>query len=85
LKITLEKLMEMKNSAANGTVNKENLVDIRDVEVSQDLSVTDRILEYISLTKNPYIQKYGDTVVRISFVETDVSFEDRMKGYFEML
>ena len=82
--ITLEKLLDMKSKALE-PVSKDSLVDIRDVEVSQELSVTDRILEFIALTKNPYVYKYGDKVVRISFAETDISFEDRMKGYFEML
>ena len=84
MNITLEKLQAMKASA-NELVDKENLVDIRDVKINQGLPVTDRILEFIALTKNPYLYKYGDRVVRISFAETDVTFEERMKGYFEML
>jgi len=74
----------MKKST-EGPIDKENLVDIRDVKINQDLPVTDRILEFIAMTKNPYLYKYGDKVVRISFAETDVTFEERMKGYFEML
>ena len=85
MNITLENLLEMKNSALSKPVNKENLVDIRDIKINQKLSVTDRIIEFITITQNPYIQKYGNTVVRISFIETDVSFEDRIKGYLEML
>lgn len=82
--ITVETLQAMKNSA-KGPINRDELVDIRDVKISQELSVADRILEFISLTKNPYLFKYGDKVVRVGFAETDVTFEERMKGYFEML
>ena len=82
--ITLEKLLIMKNST-NEPINKESLVDIRNIKINQELSVTDRILEFIALTKNPYLYKYGDKVVRINFAETEVTFEERMKGYFEML
>lgn len=82
--ITLEKLLVMKNNTEE-QIDKENLVDIRDVKVNQELSVTERILEFIALTKNPYLCKYGDKVIRISFAETEVTFEERMKGYFEML
>jgi len=84
LDITLEKLLIMKNST-NEPINKESLVDIRNIKINQELSVTDRILEFIALTKNPYLYKYGDKVVRINFAETEVTFEERMKGYFEML
>ena len=76
--------MEMKNNAIR-PINKGNLVDIRDVRVNQELPVTEKILEFIALAKNPYIYKYGDKVIRISFSETDVSFEERIKSYFEML
>jgi len=84
LNITLEQLQAMKNSAYE-PVDKDELVDIRDVKINQALPVTDKILQFIALTKNPYLYKYGDKVVRISFAETEVTFEERMKGYFEML
>ena len=84
LNITLERLMEMKNDALQ-PINKESLVDIRDIKIKQELPVTEKILEFIALTKNPYLYKYGDKVIRISFSETDVSFEERIKSYFEML
>ena len=82
--ITLERLQVMKNST-DEPINKESLVDIRDIKINQELSATDRILQFIALTKNPYLYKYGDKVVRVSFAETEVTFEERMKGYFEML
>ena len=84
MNIALENLQAMKESASE-PVDKKSLVDIRDVKINQGLPVTERILQFIALTKNPYLYKYGDRVVKISFAETDVTFEERMKGYFEML
>ena len=84
LDITLEKLQAMKSNA-DVPIDRDCLVDIRDVKINQELPVTDRILQFIALTKNPYLYKYGDKVVRINFAETEVTFEERMKGYFEML
>jgi len=84
LDITLERLQAMKGNA-DEPINRESLVDIRDIKINQELPVTDRILQFIALTKNPYLYKYGDKVVRVSFAETEVTFEERMKGYFEML
>ena len=82
--ITLEHLQAMKNSIYE-PVDKNTLVDIRDVSVDQSLPVRERILQFIALIKNPYLYKCGDKVVRISFAESEVTFEERMKGYFEML
>lgn len=82
--ISLQKLLHMKNVALN-PVNKEHLVDIRDVKVNQQLPISERIREFISQVKNPYLYKYGDKVIMVSFTETETTFEDRMKGYFEML
>ena len=84
MNITLKQLMIMKDNATE-PIDIENLVDIRDIKVNQELSVTDKILEFIALSKNPYIFRYGDKVVRVKFADTDITFEERMKGYFEML
>jgi len=84
LDITLERLQAMKSSI-NEPIDRDCLVDIRDIKINQDLPIADRILQFIALTKNPYLYKYGDKVVRVSFAETEVTFEERMKGYFEML
>ena len=74
----------MKDNAIQ-PINRESLVDIRDVKINQELPVTEKILEFITLIKNPYLYKYGDKVVRINYSQTDISFEERIKSYFEML
>lgn len=84
MNITIEKLNKMKNCDTK-PIDKEELVDLRDIKINQEQSVPEKIMEFITLIKNPYLYKYGDKVVRINFSETDVTFEDRMKGYFEML
>ena len=76
--------MVMKNNATQ-PINRENLVDIRDIKINQDMPVTEKILKFIALAQNPYLYKYGEKVIRVSFSETNISFEDRLKSYFEML
>jgi hypothetical protein len=61
------------------------LIDIQDVDVNQNLPVEERIIEFIKQIKNPYLFKYGNTVIRVNFSKTNISFEDRVKNYFEML
>ena len=84
MNITLDHLTALEKRCYE-PLDKNDLVDIRDIEVNQNLPVTERILEFISLAKNPYLYKYGDKVVRIKFSSTDVTIEDRIKGYFQML
>jgi hypothetical protein len=76
--------MDMKRRSTE-PVDVGVLVDIRDINVNQNLPVADKIIEFITLSKNPYIYRYGDKVVRINFSLTNATFEDRMKGYFEMI
>jgi len=84
LNITPNDLNAMKqNSTLN--IKKEALVDIRNIQINEKLPVNEKILQYINQIKNPYLFLYGDSVVRVNFSETDVSFEERMKRYFEML
>jgi hypothetical protein len=66
-------------------IDKSTLVDIRDININQNLLEEERIMEFIKLIKNPYLYKYGDKVIRINFSPTETTFEDRVKGYFQML
>ena len=84
LNITLSALERMKQGSTE-SVNKESLVDIRDVKINENLPLTERVIEFIHQIQNPYVFLYKDTVVRINFSNTKATFEDRMRGYFEML
>lgn len=63
------------------TVNRADLVDIRDVEIDRSLPKEDRIRSFINQIKNPYCFKCGDIVVKTSFIDTDVTLEERMEHY----
>lgn len=63
------------------TVNRDDLVDIRDVEIDRSLPKEDRIRSFINQIKNPYCFKCGDIVVKTSFIDTDVTLEERMEHY----
>ncbi len=53
-----------------------SLVDIRDVEIDKTLPVEDRMKSYVEQIKNPYIFKVGDTVVRVSYANTQETIND---------
>ena len=63
------------------TVDRERLVDIRNVKIDLGLSKQDRIKSFVNQIGNPYCYRDGDVVVGISYADTDVSLEDRLKSY----
>ena len=49
------------------TVDKETLVDIKDVTIDTELPDKERVLDYIRQIKNPYCYLYNGMIVKISF------------------
>ncbi|MCL1862540.1 MAG: hypothetical protein FWF78_03125 [Defluviitaleaceae bacterium] len=80
----IDVLMKLKEQSC-GEVDKSTLVDIRDVSIDTSLSTTERIYSFVEQIKNPYLFLYEDRAVRVSFTDTEVTFEERIKNYFEML
>lgn len=67
------------------TVDPDTLVDIKDVKVNTELSKEERMLNYIEQIKNPYCFKCGKVIVKISHANTEITIEDRMESYLNML
>ncbi len=61
-------------------IDREKLVDIRDVIINTDLPKEERIKDYIRQIKNPYCFKCGKYVVISKFSENGLSLEDCLKG-----
>ena len=51
----------------------DSLVDIRDVKIDRSMSVEDWMKSYVEQIKNPYMFKVGNTVVRVSYANTQAS------------
>lgn len=54
----------------------DSLVDIRDVRIDSSMSVEDRMKSYVEQIKNPYMFKVGNTVVRVSYANTQATIND---------
>ena len=54
----------------------DSLVDIRDVKIDRSMSVEDRMKYYVEQIKNPYMFKVGNTVVRVSYANTQATIND---------
>lgn len=49
------------------TVDKDILVDIRDVNIDLNLSIDERRKQFLEQIKNPYCFKCGDIVIKLVF------------------
>ena len=54
-------------------------VDISTVVIDTALPLNERMQSYLRQIKNPYRYKSGNIIVRISFADTDITLEDRIK------
>ena len=64
---------------ANEQSNKdllESLVDIRDVKIDRSKPVEERMKSYVEQIKNPYLFKVGNTIVRVSYANTQATIND---------
>ena len=59
-------------------VNREELVDINDVEIKKDLSQRERMVDFVSQIKNPYCYLDRGMVVKSSFAGEN-RLEDTLK------
>ena len=64
---------------ANEMSKKEllnSVVDIRDVKIDRTQPVEERMKSYVEQIKNPYLFKVGNTVVRVSYANTQATIND---------
>ena len=54
----------------------DSLVDIRSVKIDPAQPVEERMRSYVEQIKNPYMFKVGDTVVRVSYANTQATIND---------
>lgn len=65
------------------SVNSNELVDIKDIEIDCSLPVNERILNYINKVKNPYCFKINGTIVKLEFSENNSTLEDIIIAYLK--
>lgn len=73
-------ITSMKNTDL-ATIDRDALVDIRDVKVNTALPKRERAMDFIRQIRNPYCYKHGKYVVKVGFSDTEVSLEERLAGY----
>lgn len=61
--------------------DRDALVDIRDIHIDGSEPVETKIREYLEQVQDPFLVKYGDYVIKLSYADTEKSMDDRMKEY----
>ncbi len=67
------------------TVDKDELVDIRTVEVDKDAPFEERIRQFLEQIKNPYAFRVGDVAVKLEFAENGKSLREAIVSYLTMI
>jgi hypothetical protein len=68
------------------TVDINTLVDARAVSVDMDLPKPERMSSVINqMGGNPYFMRSGDVAVKIGFIDTPVSLDERMESFLRTL
>jgi hypothetical protein len=67
------------------TVNKQELVDIKDVHIEKHQSKEEKIKSFIDQVKNPYCYKCGNVVVKVSYDKNKLTMQEKMKHYLSDL
>ena len=67
------------------TVDRDSLVDIRDVHLDTSLPREQRFLDFLRQIHNPYCYRCGKMIVKVSFADTDVTLEERLEHYLSSL
>lgn len=61
-------------------IDKNELVNIKDICVDTKQSLSDRISEFVEKVRNPYCFRVGDIAVKVEFEKTEVTFEQRFEN-----
>lgn len=78
IKITGEEIAHMKEVDIR-TVDRDALVDIKDVKINTELSDTERMIDFMQQIRNPYCYLCNGMVVKTRFVGKQ-SLEDCIKA-----
>ena len=72
-----EKLEKCKNIYLN-EVNPDDVDELSSIKINTRMNPVNRIIDFISKTKNPYIFKENGKLVKIEFSKNDKSAEESL-------
>lgn len=66
-------------------VQKETLIDIKNVAIDTNMDRIERISDYIRQIKNPYCFVCEGIIVKMNFSQTEDTLGDKLNDYFSSL
>jgi hypothetical protein len=72
---------EQYGASIRETININDLADISDVKIDPTLPRAEREKSYLRQIRNPRLYRCNDSIVRSSYINTDISLKDRLKQY----
>ena len=79
-----EKIDRCKNMKLSD-VSLDDVDEISSIKIDRRKSSNERILDFLRKTKNPYIFKVNNTLVRISFSNNDRTADDCLTSVLKIL
>ena len=79
-----EKLKRYKNIKINET-NINDVDELSEIKINRKKSKEEKILDFISKTKNPYIFKVNDKLVKIEFNDNGTNAEEAITNIIKSL
>jgi hypothetical protein len=76
---------DLQKMSQTNEINREDLVNIEEVQIDQSLPVAQRMEEYLSQIKNPYHFRCGDAIVHLQFEDDASDLKSRLFHYFQSL
>lgn len=77
--ISINNIKKLK-STNFGSLGKENLVNLKDINIDINTPKQQRIEKYFDDIKNPYLFISGDLVVHIEYGENDISLQQKIEN-----
>ena len=81
----LEEKLDRCRNVNLGDVTLDDVDEISSIKIDKRKPSNERILEFITKVKNPYIFKVNEKLVRIRFSDTDKTAEDCLTRVLENL
>jgi len=84
MKLTKEMLAEMAQTDIS-TVDISELTDLRDIKIDTSQPVEKKLAAFAEQTKNIYVNRIGDYVVKVRFQKEGPTIDDKMEEYLRHL
>ncbi len=67
------------------TVDIDTLTDLRDIEIDTKAPVEKKLASFARQTKNPYVNRIGDYVVKVCYQKEGSTIDEKMEEYIRRL